>query len=480
MGRGRYNCGTVQIRSFFAGLTWAQRFLLASLVILAAGMAAIGAWMTSQIEQGVVHRTAETAAVYVDSAIAPYLQNLEPNGELDGASKEKLDALFRNTRLGEQVPSFKVWSPTGRVVYSTGSEITGQTFPIEGGLARALAGEVAAEISALDEEENVNERARGQPLLEIYSPVRRAGSDEVIASAEFYQSVEDLQLDVAVTVRQTWLLMGAVTVIMYLLLAGFVRVASNTIVRQQSELSAQVRRLQELVTTNARLDERVRHAAAQTTALNERVLRRISAELHDGPAQDVGLALLKLDNVIARTEGADTHPSADGDLDAVKRSLDHALAEIRAISSGMGVPQLAELTLNEIVARAVRTHERRTNTRVTWETIDLPAQTDLPIKITLFRVLQESLNNAYRHAGGVGQEVRVEARDKALAIQVSDRGRGTNGQAANDDAEHLGIVGMRERVESLGGTFEFESMPGDGARVRARLPLEKFRDAQFL
>lgn len=467
-----------QVRNWVSGLTWAQRFLLVSLVILVAGMGAIGAWIASQIEKNVVQEAAETAAVYVDSAVAPSLQNLATGDEIGAQGRQQLDELFRTTRLGEQIPSFKVWTRSGRAVYTTSSDIVGETFPIEGGLARALQGKVDASISPLDEAENVSERARGKPLLEIYSPVRRAGSDEIIAVAEFYQLVEDLQQNLATTVRQTWLFVGAVTVGMYLLLAGFVRVASSTIARQETELNAQVKRLQDVLKKNAELGERVRRAAAQTTALNERFLRRISAELHDGPAQDLGLALLKLDHVMARSEaqaeqdgGREQARLDDQDLNAVKQSLDHALQETRAISAGMGVPQLNNLTPEEIVARVVRTHERRTGTQVKVETQGLPAHASLPIKITAYRVMQEALNNAYRHAQGIGQGVRVRGQANELTIEITDEGHGTNGDGQGDEGEHLGVIGMRERVESLGGTFEWESSPR-GTRVAAHLPLQ--------
>lgn len=463
------------IQSVFRRLTWEQRFLLASLVILVAGMAGIGAWLTWQIQEGVVHRTAETAAVYVDTAVAPHLQELATQSEIGAQEKQQLDALLNNTPLGEQIFAFKVWNREGRVLYANNPALVGQTFPIKPELGEALNGQVAAEISALDAAENVAERARGKPLLEIYSPVRRAGSDELIAVAEFYQAVDELQADVAETVRQTWLIVGIITGIMYLLLFGFVRVASNTISRQQAELSAQVTRLEELLRKNAELDERVRRAAAQSTALNERVLRRISAELHDGPAQDLGLAQLKLDNVIARAEekqanGEDCQDKVD--LDAVQQALQHALTEIRAISSGMGVPELSKLSPAEIVARVVRTHERRTNTRVDVQTDALPAQLSLPIKIALYRVIQEALTNAFRHAGGAGQRVRVSARNNVLTIHVSDSGPGTNGHTQNFESEHLGVVGMRDRVESLGGTFQINSSAGQGTQVIAQLPLE--------
>lgn len=457
-------------------LTWEQRFMLASLVILVAGMAGIGAWITSQIEAGVVHRTGETAAVYMDSAVAPLLQNLATSSEIGVDEARRLDDLFRTTPLGQQIYSFKVWNRQGRVLYATSPAIVGQTFPVVDGLAHGLQGQVAAEISSLENEENVSERARGRQLLEIYGPVRRTGSDEVIAVAEFYQSVDDLQRDVAASVRQTWLVMAAITLGMYLLLAGFVRRASSTIARQQTELSTQVDRLQELLRRNAELDERVRRAAAKSTALNERFLRRISAELHDGPAQDLGLALLKLDNVIARSEAQRDRSGEveDGqDLSIVNHSLDHALKEIRAISSGMGVPNLNHLSLSEIVARVVRTHERRTSTHVEVVTEGLDGQATLPVKIALYRIIQESLTNAYRHAQGAGQSVVVHGSAGILAIQISDKGPGANEQSDSEQGEHLGLVGMRDRVESLGGAFDFSSIAGHGVRVTATIRLER-------
>ena len=464
-----------QIQSFFNRFSWEQRFLLASLLILILGMAGIGAWITSQIEEGVVHRTAETAAVYVDTAVAPHLQELATAAEISDAQKQQLDALLNNTPLGEQIFAFKVWNRDGRVLYANNRALVGQTFTIKTELAEALNGDVAAEISALDAEENIAERARGKPLLEIYSPVRRTGTDELIAVAEFYQTIDELQADVAETVRQTWLIVGGITIVMYLLLVGFVRFASNTISRQQTELSNQVHQLQTLLRRNAELDERVRRAAAQSAALNERVLRRISAELHDGPAQDLGLAQLKLDNVIehVETKQANGQECVEApDLATVQNSLQHALREIRAISSGMGVPELSNLSPDEIVTRVVRAHERRTNTRVKEQTEALPAQMSLPAKIALYRVIQEALTNAYRHAQGIGQRVHVTAQNNLLTIEIADAGPGITA-SASDDTEHLGIIGMRDRVESLGGTFQIASASGHGTLVLAQLPLNE-------
>jgi signal transduction histidine kinase len=372
--------------------------------------------------------------------------------------------------MGQQIVTLKVWDPTGKVVYST-DDTTGQTFPIGEGLATAIWGQVSSEISQLTAEENVAQRAIRSELLEIYSPVRLSGTNQVIAVAEFYQTVDALNQEVASAQRRSWLVVGGTTLLIYLLLAGFVQRSSDTIEEQQATLNDQISRLTEVLGQNQELHERVRRAAGSVATLNERFLRRIGSELHDGPAQDLGLALLKLDALVGRREQSQDAPAFVEEMTAIQTSLENAQKEIRAISGGLSLPQLAELSLPQTVVRAVRAHERRTGSRVKLDIAPLPEQAALPVKITVYRVLQESLNNAYRHAGGANQQIRAFMDGEMLALEVSDEGPGFVPQPAATFNGHLGLAGMRERVESLGGTFSVKSEIGKGTQVTARLAL---------
>lgn len=374
--------------------------------------------------------------------------------------------------MGKQIVTFRVWDPSGKVVYSTDQTTLGKTFPITEGLALAIQGEVSSEISQLENEENVPERAIRSELLETYSPVRLSGTNQVIAVAEFYQTVDALNQEVALAQRRSWLVVGSATLIIYLLLAGFVRRASDTIELQRTTLNDQISRLTELLSQNKELHDRVRRAAGSVATLNERLLRRIGSELHDGPSQDLGLVLLKLDAVIGRCEQGQAAPTLVDELTSIQSSLQNAQKEIRAISTGLSLPQLAELSLQETVIRAVRTHERRTGSRVKLDLALMPEQAALPVKITVYRVLQESLNNAYRHAGGTDQQIRVFMDGDLLAIEVSDQGPGFVVQPLAAINGHLGLTGMRERVESLGGYFSVTSEIGKGTQVMARLSLQ--------
>ncbi len=257
----------------------------------------------------------------------------------------------------------------------------------------------------------MEERQKYSQLFQVYSPVRLNGTDQIIAVAEFYQKVDALQADINTAQWHTWLAVGLTMLLIYLALVGFVRWTSNTIGRQEIELTRQVQRLTELLTQNGELRERVQRAAANAAAVNERFLRRISAELHDGPVQELGAALLRMDRVIGQNQTS-LALIPDGiyqeQLPAIQTSLQNAIQEVRALASGLGLPQLEGLGLEEVLRRVVNSHERRTGTKVKLTTADLPEQADLSVKITVYRIVQEALNNAFRHAGGAGQAVSAQ------------------------------------------------------------------------
>lgn len=98
------------------------------------------------------------------------------------------------------------------------------------------------------------------------------------------------------------------------MLFGLVRRGSQTIAKQRRELHEQVAELSTLLNRNVQLDARVRGAAARTTARNERFLRRISTDLHDGPGQDLGFALMRLETIAGRCQRAPADLETPGAL----------------------------------------------------------------------------------------------------------------------------------------------------------------------
>lgn len=458
----------------FSRLSLARQFLLAGLPILLAGMLVIGTWVGKQIEAGVIHRIGVVTGLYVDSFVAPHLQQLPQASQLDAASRAALDALLSSTPLGQRIVAFKIWGRDGRIVYSTNPALIGRQFPVSPRLAAAFAGEVQTGIADLAEAENEFERQRWSRLIETYAPVLADKTGATIAVSEFYQTTDELTREVRAAQFRSWLLVGATTLLTYLLLFGLAGRASNTIDAQQAALREKVAQLTALLAQNQQLHERVRRAAARTTALNERFLGRISADLHDGPGQDLSLALMRIeglaDTCINCPAAVDRKCAVSDDFRAVQSALRSALGDLRAIAAGLHLPDIDRLSLADTAARAVRDYQRKTSSEVALTVGDIPPRAALPVKITLYRVLQESLANSFRHAGACPKRVSIAAADGHVLVEVADRGPGFDPQHASADG-HLGLAGIRERVEILGGTFELQAAPGQGTLVRVCLPL---------
>ncbi|MDQ3742142.1 MAG: ATP-binding protein, partial [Actinomycetota bacterium] len=129
-------------------------------------------------------------------------------------------------------------------------------------------------------------------------------------------------------------------------------------------------------------------------------------------------------------------------------------------------PTVAEL--GQLVERAARAGLPAT-LRVEGERRPLPAGAEAAI----YRVVQEALTNALKHAGGAATEVVLRWGADELEVVVADSGRGGHGEATSLPSGGHGIVGMRERVRVYGGELTAVPRPGGGFVVRARLPLDE-------
>ena len=141
------------------------------------------------------------------------------------------------------------------------------------------------------------------------------------------------------------------------------------------------------MTQNAHLRDRIRQAGGRTTTLNERFLRRISADLHDGPAQDLALALLRRAAITENLnrflpDGPEKTRTLE-DWQMVQAALESALGELRTISAGLRLPEIERLSGSEIVRRALRDYERKTGSQVEANVDEIPAGLPLPVKMTL-------------------------------------------------------------------------------------------------
>jgi signal transduction histidine kinase len=194
--------------------------------------------------------------------------------------------------------------------------------------------------------------------------------------------------------------------------------------------------------------------------------RRLARELHDG----VGQNLTALKHRLAQLEDALPPDSpARRQLDAALALCSETLEDTRHLSRLLRPPILDDLGLEAALRWLARSFGESTGIGVTLDMQPLPAL-DGELQTLLFRVAQEALNNAAKHAQAQDVIVRLVSRDGMLQLQVADDGHGFDPEQA-PQAGGSGLGGMRERLRLYDGRLELHSAPGEGTRVRALVPL---------
>jgi signal transduction histidine kinase len=450
-----------------------QQFLGMMALILVVGMVTIGTWVGRQIETSSIHRATSMAAIYVESILVAQRGDWS-TPPLDPATHDALDRLFLTGPLQHLVVRLKFWHPDGTIFYSSDHSQIGQRLKMVPELEAAFRGEVSGHVIDVVDAEHAHERQLGSRLLEVFVPVRDPEDNEVAAAAEFYYSMADIDREIREAQQYSWLVVALATAAMWLLLHRLVRRANNTIVKQQSDLRAQLTQRNIMLADNMRMQERLREAGARTTALNERFVQRTAAHLHDGPAQDLALALLRFDSIAETCVSCASADEKRGkDVDTVRAALISSLEDLRLIASGLRIPPgMDGLSLAETVERAVREYERKYEQNVTLNIVAGSAGDKAPmaVKITAYRLIQEALANGWWHARGCAQEVRLHFAAGEVCIEVCDQGPGFDLQQAANSGR-LGLALISEQVQLLAGSIDIDSVPGQGTCVKVWLPL---------
>ena len=446
----------------WSSLTLAKQFLLAGSVVSVVAMLGVGALVTDVIERSFIKHAATTSALYVDSMIAPALPDMRTTQRLDDVVARALDETLEAGQLGERLFSFRLWRRDGTILYADRQDLIGKRFGPSPSLLAAFSGEVVAEYGQVDDPESGVERSSGLPLFEIYSPVLQPWSGEVVAVMEFYENVPDFGQSLSAARLKGWGAVGMVTLGLFLTLAAIVFRGSATIETQRLALKQRVQELSELAERNEILAARAQTASERATAFNESFLRRLGADLHDGPAQLVAFAALRLGSRILRDSSV-PRTARDRELKSIKTSLADAMEEIRIISGGLALPHIKTTGLAEVLSAAVKAHEHRTKSKVRLSVSANSAPIDPALKICAFRFVQEGLTNASRHAENKGVSVAQTYENGHLSIEVADKGPGFEPDGVAQ--ERLGLACLRQRVESLGGTIAIASSPA-GTRLK--------------
>ncbi len=215
--------------------------------------------------------------------------------------------------------------------------------------------------------------------------------------------------------------------------------------------------------------ERLRALAANLELVREEERTQIARELHDQLGQ--ALTAMKFDLAWLTDRIVSKDAALGHKAGAVTAQMDAMIKTVRRIATELRPGMLDDLGLAASIEWLARDFEKRTGIvcAVSVSSPDLPlARTP---SLALFRIFQEALTNVARHAGAQLIEVRLAATPETVTLQVHDDGRGI--QVDEIAGLHsLGLLGMRERAQRLGGAFDIQAVPGDGTIVTVSVPLK--------
>lgn len=216
-------------------------------------------------------------------------------------------------------------------------------------------------------------------------------------------------------------------------------------------------------------ERQFRQLARSVWRVQEDERRRLARDLHDGIGQHLTALRHRLDGLI-RAGDTRSQPA----LEQALQLCDLAIRETRAMSRLLRPQILDDLGLEAALGWLARQNSEASGCAIDVTIHDLPPTLDGERATLLFRLVQEALSNALKHASARSILVRISQRDAALQLLVVDDGCGCDIDAAwarSSAGQSTGLASMRERVRLFGGRLNLVSTPGEGLQLRALLPL---------
>lgn len=426
--------------------------LLLGVVAVLVAVGVIGALAAQRLaEREAVNHAAAMANVLAEAVIQPALSDDLLAGS--ATAVQAMDTVVRDQVLGQNAVRVKLWSSDGRVIYADEPALVGRTFTLSAEQREVLARpKTKAEVSRLNRAENAFER--GDRLLEVYRPVWTPSGTEVLF--EIYSPYA------AVGDRANQLTRGFTGVtlssllLLVLLMAPILWHLTQRLQRAQSQREV--------------LLERAVEASAK-----ER--RRIAATLHDGPVQELAATSFAVAGAAARAELAH-EPAVANDLTAAAASVRSSIRALRSLLVEIYPPSLATAGLSAAIvdlAQGLRGSRQEVRLDVAPpEALGLaPEQERL-----VFRVAQECLRNAAKHAGPCTVTVSVTRDGDTVTLDVVDDGAGFDPGALSmtPDNGHFGLSLMADAAREAGALLQVASAPGRGTHWRLVMaPMETVR-----
>jgi two-component system sensor histidine kinase DegS len=203
--------------------------------------------------------------------------------------------------------------------------------------------------------------------------------------------------------------------------------------------------------------------------------RRLSREIHDGPAQLLAHVLLgsELIERMYRDKGPE---ETKKEIHRFRELVRNALIDVRRIIYDLRPMSLDDLGLIPTVEKYLnRIEEQFPNISLTFRSVGEVGRLPSKLEVALFRLIQEGVQNACKHSGGTSVRVIIEAQGDKMVLLIKDNGIGFKLSSRSENS--FGILGMKERVEILEGRMDIHSDANEGTTIVAQIPLEKEEEA---
>jgi two-component system, NarL family, sensor histidine kinase DegS len=240
----------------------------------------------------------------------------------------------------------------------------------------------------------------------------------------------------------------------------------------QKALASSKRHYDQLLAKSGRMQEHLRRLSHEILSAHEEERKKISRELHDEIGQaltavNVKLAALKLES---SANASDLRKK----LASTQRLVEQSMDTVHRFARELRPPLLDDLGLIPALRAYMKDFTRRTRIPIHFTAFAAIEKMEGDKRTVLFRVVQEALSNVDKHARAGSVNVSIVKVLRDVHLDIHDDGKSFHVERAlfAMRIQRLGLIGMRERVEMVGGTFTIESAPGKGTTIRAQIPFD--------
>ncbi len=241
----------------------------------------------------------------------------------------------------------------------------------------------------------------------------------------------------------------------------------------QKALKLSERHYGQLLQRSKQMQDHLRRLSHEVLSAQEEERKKISRDLHDRVAQTLIAINVKL--AVLRKDATVNLAGLKKTLAGTQRLLDQSLSTVHRFARDMRPPILDDLGLAPAVLSYAKDFSKRTGLPIRLTTSAAIERLDAEKRTVLFRIVQEALTNVAKHAKAARVDLTIKSLGGTARLEIHDDGRAFHVERALHPGKlkRLGVLGMRERAEMVGGRFSIESAPGRGTTVRAEIPFGK-------